>query len=143
MVYVRPTLEYASAVWSPTVVGLTHYDLENVQRRFTKRLHSLRAMSYDEFLSHLQLETLQTKRQRADTLLAFKVLHGLVDVNAGTLGLVLSTAPTTGQGIHLVIHRATSSRVASTYCYRIGHQWNCLTNSVAKQATSKGRFNYV
>jgi hypothetical protein len=33
--YVRPTLEYASPVWSPVAVGLTR-DLENVQRRFTK-----------------------------------------------------------------------------------------------------------
>ena len=34
--YVRPIVEYASSVWNPTLIGLRS-EVENVQRRFTKK----------------------------------------------------------------------------------------------------------
>jgi len=54
--YVRPVLEYNSVIWSP------HHKsdmvlVEQVQRRFTKRLYRLRELPYDERLSTLNLHS--------------------------------------------------------------------------------------
>ena len=39
--------------------------LEQVQRRFTKRLHGLRDLSYEKRLSLLNLQSLEVRRLRA------------------------------------------------------------------------------
>ena len=67
MVYVRPVLEYASVIWSPSTISLQQ-DIERVQRRFTKRLHGMRPLPYEERLAHLHLESLTERRCRADLL---------------------------------------------------------------------------
>ena len=46
---VRPHLEYAEAVWSPSKVG-DIYVLENVQRRATKQIPSLKNLEYTDRL---------------------------------------------------------------------------------------------
>jgi len=48
--YVRPILEYCSAVWSPHRIDLIN-KLEDVQRRFTKKLNGLVNLSYDKRLN--------------------------------------------------------------------------------------------
>ena len=75
--YVRPLLEYCSPVWSPTSVTLVN-DLESVQRRFTKRLPGLKSLSYDDRCAHLGIDRLELRRLRADLILCYKILHGLV-----------------------------------------------------------------
>jgi hypothetical protein len=79
-VYVRPILEFDSSVWSPHF----HKDierLESVQRRFTKRLSGLRDYDYLTRLELLDLETLEMRRLKADLILTYKILFGLVDLN--------------------------------------------------------------
>lgn len=61
----------------PNRVRLTQY-LENVQRRFTKRLRSLRGMSYEQRLNYLQLESLEARHKQADLLVVFKVMRRLL-----------------------------------------------------------------
>ena len=45
--YVRPILEYSSAVWSPSLITLIN-KIESVQRNFTKRLPGLQNLNYGE-----------------------------------------------------------------------------------------------
>ena len=45
--YVRPLLEYCCSILSPSKIGLI-CQLENIQRRFTKRLRGLQHLSYCE-----------------------------------------------------------------------------------------------
>jgi hypothetical protein len=81
-VYVRPLLEYNSPVWSPHL----HKDIniiEKVQRRFTKRLRGLYNLSYDERLSHLQLERLEARRIKTDVITAYKIIFGKTILNPG------------------------------------------------------------
>jgi len=47
IVYVRPTGEYCSVVWSPSLKKDIEL-IETVQRRFTKRLPGLKHMSYND-----------------------------------------------------------------------------------------------
>jgi len=80
--YVRPLLEYNSPVWSPHL----HKDIniiEKVQRRFTKRLSGLYHLSYDERLSHLQLERLEARRIKTDVITAYKIIFGKTILNPG------------------------------------------------------------
>ena len=53
-VYVRSILEYASVVWSPSSVALVDL-LDNMQRRFTKRLRRMFRVFYDDHLRILNL----------------------------------------------------------------------------------------
>jgi len=58
--YGRPLLEYNSVVWSPYLKSDIEL-IENVQRRFTKRLKGLSALSYDDRLKLLNLERLEIR----------------------------------------------------------------------------------
>ena len=74
--YVRPTLEYATEVWSPIEIG--DIDLiERVQRRFTKRIPSVRHLPYPERLRELDLVSLEERRIKADLIQMFKMSKGM------------------------------------------------------------------
>ena len=77
-VYIRPLLEASSVVWSP------HYKfeidtLENVQKRFTKKL--LPDHCYSDRLKLLHLDSLVVRRIKLDLYLVFKIINGLVDLD--------------------------------------------------------------
>jgi hypothetical protein len=76
--YVRPILEYACQLWSPSTVNLINR-IERVQRLFTKRIRSIAHLSYNERLSHLHLHRLESRRLYLDLLflckLKFNCLH--------------------------------------------------------------------
>jgi hypothetical protein len=75
---VRPNLEYAAAVWSP----YTKKDIElieNVQRRATKQVPSLKQLSYTDRLKKLKMPTLKYRRLRGDMIETFKITNGIYD----------------------------------------------------------------
>ena len=74
-IYVRSILEYNSSIWSPASKQLIE-SLENVQRRFTKRIVGMFNLTYHQRLTHLCLESLELRRLRADLILTYKVLFG-------------------------------------------------------------------
>jgi ribonuclease P/MRP protein subunit RPP40 len=74
--YIRPILEYNSVVWNPCQKQLIDI-IENVQRNFTKRIHSLSCLSYFERLAALNLEPLELRRLRFDLTYYYKVLQNL------------------------------------------------------------------
>ena len=73
--YVRPLLEYASAVWSPQVQYLAE-DIERVQKRFCRMVPGLQSLSYQEQLSRLSLLSLKSRRVRAQLIAIFKMFKG-------------------------------------------------------------------
>jgi len=77
IVYVRPILEYNSVIWSPqTKDDITV--LENVQRRFTKRLPGLRHFSYKQRLEELNLTSLELCGLHLDLIMCYKISFGLI-----------------------------------------------------------------
>src|SRR5690606_25256582 len=78
--YVRPKLEYASPVWYPRLISNVNI-LENVQRRFTKRVFrrcfpsEVRNDSYSQRLEVLSLPTLEIRRAHADLLMVHDLVH--------------------------------------------------------------------
>jgi Reverse transcriptase (RNA-dependent DNA polymerase) len=63
--YIRPILEYNSCIWNPSHKHLID-TIENVQRRYTKRIPYLTSLSYPERLAALKLDTLELRRLRVD-----------------------------------------------------------------------------
>jgi hypothetical protein len=136
--YVRPILEYVSPVWNPIYVGLGN-DIERVQRRFSKRLCSNLDLSYTERLNLLGLDELRVRRLRADLVMAFKALHGLLGTGACTLNLRLSATSTRSGSTDLVVNRVANNSILKTFNYRVVSLWN-RQSPAAKSASSLNVF---
>ena len=57
------------------------YNIERVQRSYTKRLPGLKSLSYTKRFLRLNLESLESSRVKADLVLLFKVIHEFVDID--------------------------------------------------------------
>ena len=98
---VRPLLESAGAVWSPSLVKHIR-SLESVQGRATKLVPSLR---YKERLIALDLPTLAYRRKRGDMIMDSKIMKGIVDLNYTTF-FKLGTNNTRGHELKLFKQRS-------------------------------------
>lgn len=67
---VRPTLEYASVIWSP-YLKKDIVAIESIQRRATKLVKDLSSLSYEERMLQLGISTLIYRRERADMIQLF------------------------------------------------------------------------
>ena len=68
---VRPHLEYAVTVCTP-LYKKDMIAIENVQRRATKLVKSIRHLTYQERLKILGLPSLEYRRERADVIEVFQ-----------------------------------------------------------------------
>ena len=71
---VRPTLEYATVIWSPWLKK-DIVAIEQVQRRATKLVREIAELSYEQRLKHLGLPTLMYRRERQDVIQLFKIMN--------------------------------------------------------------------
>jgi len=134
--YVRPLLEYNSVVWSPGLVRDVML-IEQVQRRFTKRLRGFRNISYAERLKLLNLDTLEARRLKFDLIYCYKIIFGLVPVNSDEF-FELATSRTRGHPFKLYKHFSSSTR-SSFVSERIINSWNRLPDSVDFSSLHKFR----
>ena len=58
--------------------------VERVQHRFTRLFPELRAMTYEARLKALKLWSLEERRNRADLIEVYKLMHGLTDILVST-----------------------------------------------------------
>ena len=75
---VRSQLEYAAPAWNPHNKNLKE-QLENVQRRATKRMPGFADMTYPERLRKLNMPTLAYRRTRGDMINMYKLHYGYYD----------------------------------------------------------------
>ena len=59
--YVRPLVEYCNTIWSPYTLELIDL-IENVQRSFTRRIPSLRQLTYPERLRSTNIPSLEIRQ---------------------------------------------------------------------------------
>ena len=78
--YIRPLLEYASQLWSPSTIDFINR-IERVQRMFTKRIRSISHMTYDERLAHLNLHRLECRRLYFDMLFLGKLKYNIIHLS--------------------------------------------------------------
>jgi len=77
---VQPLLEYSPIIWSPNYKNGIN-KIEAVQRLFTKAIGTLCSFKYREQLQYLNLDSQQCRRVKADLIMNYKVLRGLVDLS--------------------------------------------------------------
>ena len=123
---VRPVLEYGNVVWSPKLKK--HVELiENVQRRFTKRIKGFKDMEYEERLKKLGLPSLEYRRFRGDLIETFKILNGYYDP-ATTKGLftLCGDDSTRGHSLKLRVKQSNTNLSLKFFTNRITKTWNSL-----------------
>ena len=128
VVYVRPVLEYNSIIWSPHLKQEIMM-IEKVQRRFTKRLHGCKALTYTDRLAKLGLPSLELRRLHLDLIYCYKIVFGLTKLNFVDF-FEFSTLPTGG------MHTNFSSQEVVTlesifFACRVINVWNGLPDFVS------------
>ena len=73
---VRPHIEYAVTVCAP-LYKKDMIAIENVQRRATKLVTSIKHLSYQERLRKLGLPSLEYRRERADLIEVYKIMNNI------------------------------------------------------------------
>ena len=127
--YVRPLVEYVSTVWSPSEIALID-SLESVQRRFTKRLPGLSAMSYSDRLTNLNLQSLEHRRLINDLVMCYKIIHGLVDIDLSEFFTFSSNTTLRGHSFKLVVPIARTNVRKNFFTCRVVTVWNALPENV-------------
>ena len=82
--YIRPTLEYATTVWSP-YLKQDKIKIEGVQRFFTRKVCQrcqIKYESYKDRLYKLNINSLEYRRVEFDLLFLYKLLNDLLDISA-------------------------------------------------------------
>ena len=77
---VRPILDYGAPVWSP-FLRKDIERVENIQRRATKLINSIRNLDYPTRLKRTNLSTLEVRRVRGDMIQLFKAAKGFERIN--------------------------------------------------------------
>jgi len=138
-VYVRPLLEYASSVWSPCY-NYAIDKLESVQRRFTKQFPGLENMDYSSRLTALNLPSLERRRLEADLILTYKIIFGIVDVDASIYFKLRddNSIMTRGNKYKLVSNLCRTVQRQNFFSERVINVWNslppCLVNFSSRSA---------
>ena len=129
---VRLTLEYCSTIWNPYQKDQI-YKLEMVQRRAarytTNRYHN--ASSVSDMLDHLQWESLESRRTKAQLTMMYKIVNDLVDVPAKQY---LIPASSRTRAIHFRKFRQISTKTTyykNSFSPFTVTTWNSLPSVIA------------
>ena len=130
---VRPLLEYGHSVWQPQHKTLCS-DVEDVQRRDTKLLASIRDKPYPECLATLRLPSLEFRRKRGDMIDLWKYIHGVYDTDRPHFDIE-KTRDTRGNSLKINKHRCRLNLRNNSFSHRVVNDWNSLPESVVTAPT--------
>ena len=130
---VRPHLEYCSTVWNPYQKDQIH-DLEMVQRRaaryVTNRYHN--TSSVTSMLDHLQWETLESRRTKAQLTMIYKISNNLIDIPAAKYLSPGSSRTRSSHDIKFLPISTSTSYYRHSFFPGIIPTWNSLPAAVAE-----------
>ena len=128
---VRPHIEYATQIWS-IIYKKDKVIQENVQRRATRLVKCVQNKSYQERLNtFLGLPTLEYRRERADMVQVFKIMHDIDKVDKGKLFQMSECNTTRGHSLKLFKKGSRLNVRANYFSQRVVDQWNSLPECVA------------
>ena len=131
--FVRPKLEYASQIWNP--YQIKNIDkIEQVQRRFTKRIPITKKMSYQNRLLFLNLKSLEERRLILDLVFLYKLERGFINVNFENYFKYKNTF-TRGHSKQLTGAFKKSNLARHAFSQRIINVWNSLPQVAVSAAT--------
>ena len=134
--YVRPLVEYASPVWSPSKLYLINA-IENVQRRFTKRIPGLKNLTYAERLTNLNLMSLEHRRLIADLVCCYNINHGFSSIKPEDLFTLSKNPSSRGHEHRLNISVCKNNTQKFFFSNRVVKPWNSLPSTVADARNAK------
>ena len=123
--YVRPLVEYASQIWSPTCLHLIT-KLESVQRAFTKKLPGLSKLTYDHRLRTLNLQSLEHRRLLSDLMTCFKIIRGFTSITLSDIFVPSPNTTSRGHPFRLLVPLAKTNTRKRFFTCRIIKIWNSL-----------------
>ena len=126
---VRPHIEYATQVWSPQYKK-DKITLENVQRRATRLVKCIKHLSYSERLKALGLPTLEYRRERADMIQVYKILHDIDKADMEKLFQMAAYTSTRGHPLKLFKKRCRLNLRKNYFSQRVIDQWNGLPTNL-------------
>lgn len=126
---VRPHLEYAATIWSP-MFKKDKVIIENVQRRATRLVKSIQHLSYPERLRSLGLPSLEYRRDRADLIQVYKILHDIDKVDKDKLFTRSTYTSTRGHSLKLFKKRFRLQIRANFFSNRVVENWNSLSEDI-------------
>ena len=129
---VRPQVEYAASIWDPgTKNNITK--VEAVQRRAARFCHGdyHRTSSVTAMLQDLQWPDLQTRRQQAKTVMMYKIINHLVEVDSKTI-LIPAGVHTRGHAEKFLTPFCNVNAYKYSFYPSSIHLWNSLPADVTK-----------
>ena len=126
---VRPHIEYAVTVCEP-LYKKDMITIENVQRRATKFVTSIKHLSYQERLKKLGLPSLEYRRERADLIEVYKIMNNIDQVEKDTFFKFPNYASTRGHQFKLAKKQHRLKVRSNSFSLRVIDSWNSLPDKV-------------
>ena len=126
---IRPILEYGNSVWQPYSKALCQ-EVEDVQRRSTKLLASLKDLPYPKRLAKLRLPSLEHRRKRGDLIELYKYVHNIYQCENPKFQ-VNSNRITRGHSLRLEKGHHRLNLRGNYFTMRAINLWNDLPEEVA------------
>ena len=134
--YIRPLLEYASPVWSPSLHYLND-SIESVQRAYTKRLPGLQNLSYKERLTKLKMQSLEHRRLLSDLVVCYNIIHGLSALQFNDFFKFSNTSRTRGHNLRLDTPLIKNNTRRNFFAHRIIKPWNALPTTIVNSHSTQ------
>ena len=131
---VRSILEYGNVIWFPTLKKDINL-IEDVQRRFTKRIEGFCSLPYEERLCQLRLPSLEFRRIRGDMIETYKILHGFYDTVTTKALFKLNDSNTRGHSYKLSKLSVDANVFRTFFTNRVINNWNSLPKEVVMSGT--------
>jgi hypothetical protein len=124
-------------VWSP------HYKkdkslLERVQHRFTHLFENLKDLSYETRLRNLKLWTLEERRNRADLIEVYKMIHGFSRLPFDQFFSFAPYTATRGHSQKLTKRQSKTDIKMFSFSARVINRWNCLPQDAVDSTSVNG-----
>ena len=109
--------------------------IEQVQRKFTKRLPGLKMYSYAVRLSKLDVPSLELRRLHMDLILCYKIVFGLIDVKFDDFFQLSTVVTTRGHPFKLFKKYSDVNARKSFFSQRIINVWNSIPSDTVDFST--------
>ena len=116
-------------MWSP-MFKKDKILIENVQRRATRLVKSIKHLPYEDRLKTLGLPSLEYRRERSDMIQVYKILHGIDRVDKDKFFTLNRLAATRGHSLKLYKKRSRLMVRANCFSNRVVDTWNSLTEDM-------------
>ena len=133
--YIRPLLEYNTIIQNPSLKK--YIDLiENVQRKFTKRVPGLENLPYEERLGRLNIESLEIRRLRSDLVYYHKIFLGVTPHAVSNFFTIRIPASPLRRSTSSIIKPVKASNgYLSSFRFRSVDAWNALPEKPKQSKT--------